>query len=169
MRPDAAQVRRCAEMVAMRIRASLGAAVACAVLALSLTACAGKADNAATLPATPAAPAKPCTVDQITVTANFGSAPTVTLPKNCATPTTLLSKDIVTGTGTSVASGDTISADYQLTTWSNDTMVQQSFGSAPFSAPIGVGRVIPGWDTGLIGQQAGGRRLLVIPPSLGYG
>ena len=135
------------------------------MLALTLTAC-GK--STAT-PATSTAPSKPCTVDQITVTANFGAAPTVTLPKDCTTPTTLLSKDIVTGTGTAVANGDTISADYQLTTWSNDQMVQQSFGSQPFSAPIGVGRVIPGWDTGLIGQKAGGRRLLVIPPSLGYG
>jgi peptidylprolyl isomerase len=152
-------------MTAMRIRASFGAAVACAMLALTLTAC-GKSSGNTTQPA---APSKPCTVDQITVTANFGAAPTVTLPKNCTTPTKLLSKDIVPGTGTAVARGDTISADYQLTTWSNDQMVQQSFGSQPFSAPIGVGQVIPGWDTGLIGQKAGGRRLLVIPPSLGYG
>lgn len=149
----------------MRIRASFGAVAACAMLALTLTACGKPAANTSS----PAAPSKPCTVDQITVTANFGAAPTVTLPKDCTAPTTLLSKDIVPGTGTAVASGDTISADYQLTTWSNDQMVQQSFGSQPFSAPIGVGRVIPGWDTGLIGQKAGGRRLLVIPPALGYG
>ena len=154
----------------MRIRASFGAAVACAMLALTLTACGhSSAGSSGSAPSAPSSPSKPCTVDQITVTANFGAAPTVTLPKDCTTPTTLLSKDIVTGTGTAVASGDTISADYQLTTWSNDKMVQQSFGGAPFSAPIGVGGVIPGWDKGLIGQKAGGRRLLVIPPSLGYG
>jgi peptidylprolyl isomerase len=148
-------------MGAMRIRASFGAAAACAMLALTLTAC-GKSTSTSS-------PSKPCTVDQITVTANFGAAPTVTLPKDCTTPTALLSKDIVTGTGTAIAKGDTISADYQLTTWSNDQMVQQSFGSQPFSTPIGVGQVIPGWDQGLIGQKANGRRLLVVPPSLGYG
>jgi peptidylprolyl isomerase len=108
-------------------------------------------------------------VDQITVTANFGAAPTVTLPKDCTTPTTLLSKDIVTGTGTAIATGDTISADYQLTSWSDDKMLQQSFGSSPFSAQIGVHAVIPGWDQGLIGMKANGRRLLVVPPALGYG
>jgi peptidylprolyl isomerase len=165
----------------MRIRVFFGAAAACATVALTLTACAGQStDSAGTLPTsaspttttaaattTPSGP--PCTIDQFTVTTNFGAAPTVTLPKNCSAPTTLLSKDIVPGTGTAVADGDTISADYQLTTWSNDQMVQQSFGSQPFSAPIGVGQVIPGWDQGLIGQKAGGRRLLVIPPSLGYG
>jgi peptidylprolyl isomerase len=108
-------------------------------------------------------------VDQITVTGQFGAAPTVTLPKGCATPTSLLSKDVIAGTGTAVASGDTISADYQLTTWSNDQMVQQSFGSQPFTAAIGEHQVITGWDQGLIGVKAGGRRLLVIPPALGYG
>jgi peptidylprolyl isomerase len=168
-------------MIAMRIRASFGAVVACAMLALTLTACgqpsaSGPSSSGSSSSGSPAsgssgtsAPSKPCAVDQITVTANFGATPTVTLPKDCATPTTLLSKDIVTGTGAAVATGDTISADYQLTTWSNDQMVQQSFGTQPFSAPIGVGRVIPGWDQGLVGTKAGGRRLLVIPPALGYG
>ncbi len=171
----------------MRIRASFGAAVACAVLALPLAACGGQSTSSGSAPTsaqptsttnsattssaptstTPAGP--PCTVDQISVTANFGSAPKVSLPKDCSAPTTLLSKDIVVGTGTAIAKGDTITADYQLTTWSNDQMVQQSFGAQPFSTAIGVGQVIPGWDQGLIGQKAGGRRLLVVPPALGYG
>ncbi|HJP76709.1 MAG TPA: FKBP-type peptidyl-prolyl cis-trans isomerase [Pseudonocardiaceae bacterium] len=164
----------------MRTRASLGAAVACATLALTVTACGGGTTasgsssptttlSTQTTPSTPTPSGPQCTVDQITVSGQFGAAPTVTLPKNCSTPTSLLSKDIVTGTGAAVASGDSISADYQLTTWSNDQMVQQSFGTQPFSAPIGEHRVIPGWDQGLIGVKAGGRRLLVIPPALGYG
>jgi peptidylprolyl isomerase len=169
-------------MVAMRTRAFFGAAVACAMLALTVTACGGQSassgssspsttvattTSSAPTSTTPAGPA--CTADQISVTANFGSVPTVTLPKTCSTPTSLLSKDIVAGTGTAIAKGDTINADYQLTTWSNDQMVQQSFGSQPFSTAIGVGQVIPGWDQGLIGMKAGGRRLLVVPPALGYG
>ena len=149
----------------MRTRASLGAATGAVLALFTLTACGHAANTAAST----AAPSKPCTADQITVTTNVGSAPTVTLPKDCTTPTTLLSKDIVPGNGTAIAKGDTISADYQLTTWSNDQMVQQSFGSQPFSTEIGVGQVIPGWDQGLIGEKAGGRRLLVVPPALGYG
>ncbi len=34
--------------------------------------------------------------------------------------------------------------------------------------PIGVGRVIKGWDEGLASMKKGGRRLLRVPPGLGY-
>lgn len=173
-------------MCGMRIAAMLGTAVACAFLVTSVSACGGgTASGAGTTlsqsssqPGASTGPASDgqatasgpqCTAAQIHVTANVGAAPTVTLPKGCATPTTLLSRDIVAGTGQAVKAGDSITADYQLTTWSNDTMVQQSFGSQPFTTQIGVGQVIPGWDQGLIGLKAGGRRLLVVPPALGYG
>jgi peptidylprolyl isomerase len=36
-------------------------------------------------------------------------------------------------------------------------------------APLGQAQVIAGWNEGLIGAQAGSRRLLVIPPDQGYG
>lgn len=173
-------------MCGMRIAAVLGATVAGVFLVTSVSACGGAttsgagttSSNQPAAPTTSAGPASggqaaasgpQCTAAQIQVTANVGAAPTVTLPKGCATPTTLLSRDIVAGTGQAVKAGDSITADYQLTTWSNDTMVQQSFGSQPFTTQIGVGQVIPGWDQGLIGLKPGGRRLLVVPPALGYG
>jgi peptidylprolyl isomerase len=39
----------------------------------------------------------------------------------------------------------------------------------PLATPIGVGQVIKGWDTALVGKRAGSRVLLVVPPAEGYG
>ena len=44
-----------------------------------------------------------------------------------------------------------------------------SVGRGPFSFRVGAGRVIMGWDEGLVGMKEGGKRLLVIPPDKAYG
>jgi peptidylprolyl isomerase len=40
---------------------------------------------------------------------------------------------------------------------------------SPFDFQLGKGKVIPGWDKGLVGIKPGGRRELIIPPKLAYG
>ncbi len=97
-----------------------------------------------------------------------GSAPTVTVPSGTP-PTSLQSADLITGTGQAAAPGDTVTVQYVLATYSSGKVIQSSWTSQPFSFTLGAGQVIPGWDKGVVGMKAGGRRELIIPSSLGYG
>ncbi len=78
-------------------------------------------------------------------------------------------QDIVVGTGASPQKGQTAVVHY--TGWLADG---RKFDSSkdrgqPFSFPVGMGRVIKGWDEGVATMKVGGKRKLIIPPSLGYG
>jgi peptidylprolyl isomerase len=97
-----------------------------------------------------------------------GTAPTVTVPSGTP-PTKLESADLITGTGKAAASGDKVTVQYVLATYSSGKVIQSSWTSQPFSFTLGAGQVIPGWDHGVAGMKVGGRRELIIPPSLGYG
>jgi peptidylprolyl isomerase len=97
-----------------------------------------------------------------------GTAPTVTVPSGTA-PTTLESADLITGTGKAAASGDSVTVQYVLATYSSGKVIQSSWTSQPFTFTLGQGSVIKGWDKGVVGMMVGGRRELIIPASLGYG
>jgi peptidylprolyl isomerase len=101
------------------------------------------------------------------VTANAGEPPTITPPKGDA-PTTLQTKDIIVGTGAEVLPTSTLTVHYTLMKWSSGEILESSWSSGqPATFPLS--NVISGWQEGLPGAKVGGRRLLVIPPSLGYG
>lgn len=79
-------------------------------------------------------------------------------------------KDTVVGTGTVVAAGDTVNVLYTGKLDDGTVFDASSLhGNQPFSFTVGLGRVIEGWDIGLIGMRVGGTRELTIPPSLAYG
>jgi len=80
----------------------------------------------------------------------------------------LVVQDQVVGTGAEAAVGNTVSVNY-TGKLQNGTVFDTSVGKAPIEFPLGGGYVIPGWDQGLVGMKVGGKRLLIIPPSLGYG
>ncbi len=87
-----------------------------------------------------------------------------------AAPAELVKRDVVVGTGPAVKTGDQLSMQY--TGWVYDSGEQ--FDSSwergePFEFKIGGGQVIPGWDKGIIGMKAGGRRILTIPAKDAYG
>jgi peptidylprolyl isomerase len=102
-----------------------------------------------------------------TVTANQGEAPTIGAPKGNP-PTTLVTKDIIVGTGAEALPTSTMTVHYTLMTWSNGKLIESSWtGGTPATFPLA--NVIIGWQKGIPGMKVGGRRLLVIPPDLGYG
>ncbi|GAA0369422.1 FKBP-type peptidyl-prolyl cis-trans isomerase [Actinoallomurus spadix] len=103
------------------------------------------------------------------VTGGAGTAPTVKIPSADA-PDKLQVKTLIQGNGPVVQKGQTLIAQYHGVLWRNGKVFDSSWQrGAPASFPIGVKQVIPGWDTGLVGQKAGSRVLLVVPPKDGYG
>jgi peptidylprolyl isomerase len=85
-------------------------------------------------------------------------------------PTKLTVVDVVQGKGAGAGNGDSLTVDYAGNSWSTGKEFDASWKTGqPFPLTLGQGSVIPGWDQGLVGMKAGGRRLLVIPPDLGYG
>jgi peptidylprolyl isomerase len=85
-------------------------------------------------------------------------------------PTQLTVVDIVPGKGVGAQSGDSVTVDYAGDSWSTGKEFDASWKRGqPFPLTLGQGSVIKGWDDGLIGMKPGGRRLLVIPPDMGYG
>ena len=80
--------------------------------------------------------------------------------------------DLVVGTGATATSGHTVTVSY--TGWLYDASKPDFKGtqfdsSSNFAFVLGTGRVIAGWDQGVVGMRVGGQRRLVIPPSLAYG
>ena len=94
--------------------------------------------------------------------------PVFSVPKG-APPTKLVVKDLIVGTGAAVASGDEITVNYVGKLYSNGKVFDASWNRKATFGPfqLGVGAVIKGWDEGLVGMKVGGRRELIIPPSLG--
>ena len=91
-------------------------------------------------------------------------------------PSELLTQDIQPGTGDVVRFRTAVWVEY--TGWLYDGCARDLKGkqfdtsqgrATPFGLIVGAGRVIKGWDEGLIGIKEGGKRLLVIPADKGYG
>lgn len=85
------------------------------------------------------------------------------------TPSGLQYQDLVVGTGEEARVGATAVVHY--TGWLEDgTKFDSSVDrGTPFEFVIGQGRVIKGWDEGVLSMSVGGKRELIIPSDLAYG
>jgi FKBP-type peptidyl-prolyl cis-trans isomerase len=144
---------------------SLALAAAAALAALLMAAC-----SRSEKPASEAAPATAAEVAAAEATTD----PATPSPSGSETMD-LQKTDLTPGTGAEISSGQTALVHY--TGWLYDAAAPEnkgkqfdsSVGGEPFEFPLGAGRVIAGWDQGVVGMKVGGKRRLVIPPVMGYG
>jgi peptidylprolyl isomerase len=106
-----------------------------------------------------------------TVEVTPGEPATITIPEDFEDPDSTVVQPLIEGEGPEVTAGQTVRVAYTGATARDgnvfDSSANSPTGYAEFA--IGVGQVIPGWDTGLVGQTVGSRVLLVIPSEEGYG
>jgi peptidylprolyl isomerase len=100
-------------------------------------------------------------------TGPLSKKPVVVIPKGPA-PKTLVTKDIIKGTGAAAAASSTVTVNYVGELYSNGKEFDSSWKHGqPFTTPLT--GVIPGWTKGIPGMRVGGRRELIIPSDLAYG
>jgi peptidylprolyl isomerase len=96
--------------------------------------------------------------------------PHVFVPPGESPPPDLVIEDLEVGEGPEAIAGRTVEVHYAGNAWSTRRQFDASWDrGSTFRFRLGAGQVIPGWDQGVAGMRVGGRRRLVIPPSLGYG
>ncbi len=91
-------------------------------------------------------------------------------PPSGRPPQNLQIYDVAEGEGPEATAGRPLSMQYVGKSFSNGGEFDASWDrDEPFAFTLGAGEVITGWDLGIEGMREGGRRILVIPPALGYG
>ena len=91
-------------------------------------------------------------------------------------PKSLIVRDVVVGTGREVVPRSAVLVGY--TGWLYDPKAAECKGvmfdtstgrPTPFGFMVGAGRVIKGWDQGVVGMREKGKRTLIIPADMAYG
>ena len=89
------------------------------------------------------------------------------------TPQGALYKDVVIGSGPPAIEGDVATIHFRGWLADNDQQGKEIYNTRserhPVSFVIGTDRVMPGWNEGVIGMREGGKRLVKLPPELGFG
>lgn len=125
-------------------------------------------------PSTDAASTTDTTTPAKTTTTPAPIKNTFTLPKSPgahpgAKVERLIVKDVVKGTGAELHPGDSGYFEFVLSDWNSGKVIDKSWGKKkPFLTQIEHNVVIEGWVQGIPGMHVGGRRTVLIPPSLGF-
>jgi len=101
-----------------------------------------------------------------TITLQPTAQPTMTTIKDI---TELKTEDVSIGDGEIVEAGDTVVIHYTGRLLDGTKFDSSLDRGQPFTTQIGVGRVIKGWDQGVLGMKVGGERMLYIPSEMAYG
>jgi peptidylprolyl isomerase/peptidyl-prolyl cis-trans isomerase B (cyclophilin B) len=155
----------------MRFRSGRTAPVLILASALLVAAC-GEDDLEPVLDTSPTAPPVSTSAPETSIpegsTTDASGKPAVSIPAEL--PTELVITDLIEGTGEPAKEGDTVTVNYVGVRSADGTEFDNSYDRGqPYPVVLGEGLVIEGWDQGLIGVKAGGRRQLDIPAELAYG
>jgi peptidylprolyl isomerase len=142
---------------------------------LALAAFTFAACNSTKQPEQPAAPSEPApqttapAPQEVPKEAAEVAKPAAPEPKMVTTPSGLKYQELAVGKGPMPKAGSRVMVHY--TGWLTNG---QKFDSSvdrnqPFTFTLGRGEVIKGWDEGVATMHSGGKRKLIVPPSLGYG
>jgi FKBP-type peptidyl-prolyl cis-trans isomerase len=115
--------------------------------------------------------AEPAAVDT-SITSSDSEITSTTMPMPIENNGQLQVTDAVIGSGAVAEKGDTVTVHYVGTFTDGkqfDSSASHPETASGFSFPLGAGSVIAGWDLGVVGMKVGGKRRLVVPPTLGYG
>ena len=177
------------------LRMKKSVVVVCAgIAALALAACGGSASTSESTSAAPesssAAPGvpwstsdctqivPPTTTDappegsvvegEVATTTDVAIAPTVAVLQGAVLATSLVTADVVPGSGDEVAAGATVTVQYCGVGLASGAVFDSSWARGePVSFPLS--GVIQGWQDGIPGMKPGGRRILIIPGAAAYG
>lgn len=81
----------------------------------------------------------------------------------------LIAQDAVIGTGKEAMVGNRVTVHYTGRFIDGRVFDSSVSRGEPFQFVLGGGQVIEGWDKGLVGMREGGKRILSVPPEMGYG
>src|SRR5947209_5577373 len=118
---------------------------------------------------TSSAAATSTTASNTPLPAALKTKPKVSIPSG-PPPSKLVVKDLIKGTGPAATPSSTVNVQYVGELYKAGKQFDASWNDGsgqPVSLPLS--GVIKGWQQGIAGMKVGGRRELIIPPSLGYG